>query len=173
MGVADLFVKPHPWNFVKCFIFYICLNVITIVFWISKSFQIYKFLNPTSYPVLELSLAMSTSKPCVRRKSAPMYLNWLILRAIQRVPNDLILEPFATTSLMPGGRLRSEVLGGMILTSTPVSMRKRAPEAASLTWSRETVVELIFKGVDWEVERAFISIVLDPTGSFPGSSWRN
>ena len=56
MGVADLFVKPHPWNFVKCFIFYICLNVITIVFWISKSFQIYKFLNSTSYPVLELSL---------------------------------------------------------------------------------------------------------------------
>ena len=56
MGVADLFVKSHPRNFVKCFIFYICLNVITIVFWISKSFQIYKFLNPTSYPVLELSL---------------------------------------------------------------------------------------------------------------------
>ena len=61
MGVADLFVKPHPWNFVKCFIFYICLNVITIVFWISKSFQIYKFLNPTSYPVLELSLKYQTN----------------------------------------------------------------------------------------------------------------
>ena len=74
MGVADLFVKPHPWNFVKCFIFYICLNVITIVFWISKSFQIYKFLNPTSYPVLELSLV---STAAVQPAQDGLYQLWM------------------------------------------------------------------------------------------------
>ena len=49
MGVASSFFEPQPCNFGKLDIFLRCSNDISIIFWISYSFQTYKkALEPSS-----------------------------------------------------------------------------------------------------------------------------
>ena len=79
-----------------------------------------------------------------------------------RVPNDLIREPFAAMRFVLDGRDRSLAVGGMMLTSAPVSTRKWAPDMESLMWRR---IDLGWLGL--AVKRLFTAISLDRVGSFP------
>ena len=96
-----------------------------------------------------------------------------------RVPKDLIGEPFAATRpvLVGRGLDRSLEVGGITLTSAPVSIRNWAPEMGSRMWRRIDVAWLFGSAVNgsmaqtppgWlAVKRLFIGISLDRVGSFP------
>merc|ERR1739842_231397 len=99
----------------------------------------------------------STRNPLECRKSAPRIDCW-------RVPNDFIREPFAAMRFVLVGRDRSLDVGGMMLTSAPVSTRNWAPDMESLMWSR---VDLGW--LKSAVRRLFIAVSPDRVGSFPTS----
>ena len=109
----------------------------------------------------------STRNPWAWRKSAPRIDCWtsarwkrqeyralLMLRVYWRVPNDFIREPFAATRFILDGRERSLPVGGTMLTSAPVSIRKWAPDVTSRTCRSSEV------GCCWPAERLFSSMVI-------------
>ena len=91
----------------------------------------------------------------------------------------MIGEPFAATRPFPVGRGldRSLEVGGITLTSAPVSIRNWAPEMGSRMWRRIDVAWLFGSAVNgslaqtppgWlAVKRLFIGISPDRVGSFP------